>query len=212
MPRTVRAPERPSFLLRALAAAIVAALAALAGCSLDYGDGLAEDLSESVPDTVVHGFSHTVIEDGVPSFRIEAERAESYQGQRKMILSGVRFSEYGLDGVEPLSEGYADHAVFHTDTESAELSGSVRFYYVPDGLAVESGYLEWDGEARRLSSRADTVTTLRDDDGSGLSGSGFTADAASKSFEFGNRADGRFVAAEDPETAEDPEPDEGPDL
>ena len=114
-----------------------------------------------------------------------------------MVPSGVRFREYGRDGVELLSEGGAEHASFHTDTESAELSGSVRFYYAPDGLTVESGYLEWDGEARRLSSRADTVTTLRDDDGSGLTGSGFAADAASRSFEFGNRADGRFVAVDD---------------
>jgi len=186
-----------------MAAVAMAAVALLAGCSLDYGDGLAEDLSESVPDTVVYGFSHTVIERGVPSFRIEAERAESYQAKRLMVLSGVRFSEYGRDGVELLSEGGAERAVFHTDTESAELSGSVRFYYAPDGLSVESGYLEWDGEARRLSSRADTVTTLRDDDGSGLSGSGFTADAASRSFEFGNRADGRFVAADDSVAADD---------
>lgn len=175
-------------------------LVVLSGCSLDYGAAMAEDLAADVPDTVVVGFSHTVVEDGSPKFRLEAARGESYQAQKKMKLTGVRFVEYA-DG-EATAEGRADSAVFFTDTESAELSGSVRFRSATDGVTVESGYLEWDGEARVLKSRAETVTTLSDDDGTSLSGSGFGADAARRSFSFGNRADGRFMAPAGAEDAE----------
>ncbi|MBU1079360.1 MAG: LPS export ABC transporter periplasmic protein LptC [Spirochaetes bacterium] len=171
----------------------VAAAAAAAGCSLDYGTELAEDLGDEIPDTVAIGFQHTVVEDGSPRFRLEADRGESYQAQKKMKLEGVRFVEYAPGGGEPSAEGSADSAVFHTDTESAEFSGAVLFRSVQDGVTVESGYLEWDGEARVLSSRAEIVTTLSDDDGTSLSGSGFGADAARRSFSFGNRAEGRFV-------------------
>ncbi|PKL25903.1 MAG: LPS export ABC transporter periplasmic protein LptC [Spirochaetae bacterium HGW-Spirochaetae-3] len=174
-------------------------IAILSGCSLDYGAAMAEDLAADVPDTVVVGFSHTVIENGAPMFRLEAERGESFQAQKKMRLSDVRFIEYASGGLEVAAEGRADSAVFFTDTESAELSGSVRFRSARDGVSVESGYLEWDGKARLLRSRAEIVTTLSDDDGTSLSGSGFGVDAARRSFSFGNRADGRFVAPRDTE-------------
>ena len=65
-----------------------------------------------------------------------------------------------------------------------------------DGVTVSSSYLKWDGEARTLESRADAVTTLQDDDGSRLSGSGFSVDAARRSFKFGDRTTGSFVAPE----------------
>jgi LPS export ABC transporter protein LptC len=175
----------------------VVCAAMLSGCSLDYGAEMAEDLGEGVPDAVVYGFAHTVVEKGLPRFRIEAERGESYREQRKMKLTKVSFTEYAPDGSgTTASEGNADSAVFYTDTESAELSGSVKLRSVRDGITVTSSYLKWDGEARTLESRADAVTTLQDDDGSRLSGSGFSVDAARRSFRFGNRATGSFVAPE----------------
>lgn len=186
------------------------AVLALPGCSLDYGEGLAGDLAEDVPDTVVMGFVHTVVENGVPRFRLEAERGESFQAKRLMRLRGVRFTEYAPstrsagsagnaeDGLPAVSaEGRADSAVLYTDTESAELSGAVRFYSSGDGVRVESGYLEWDGEERVLRSRTDSVTTLIDDDGSRLSGAGFEADAARRSFAFRSGAEGRYASPEE---------------
>ncbi len=181
-------------------ARVGAALAALllSACSLDYGTPLAEDLGAGVPDTVVFGFSHTVVENGSPRFRLEAERGESYQSLKVLKLSAVRFTEYAADGTGAVNaDGESDLATFHTDTESAELSGSVRFHSSGDAVTVQSGYLSWDGEAKQLASRAETVTTLRDDDGTSLSGSGFSADATRRSFRFGNRVDGRYVAPED---------------
>jgi hypothetical protein len=141
-----------------------------------------------------------VVEKGLPRFRIEAVRGESYRELRKMKLTEVAFTEYAPDGSGSVaSEGKADSAVFFTDTESAELSGAVRMRSTRDGITVSSSYLKWDGEARTLESRADAVTTLQDDDGSRLSGSGFSVDAARRSFKFGNRTTGSFVAPEQKE-------------
>lgn len=179
------------------------------GCSLDYGSALADDLSEGMPDTVVLGFEHTVVDNSFPRFRLEAERAESYQAQRMMKLQGVKFYEFVPGGTELSSEGRADSAILHTDTESAEFSGGVLIRSIRDGITVQSGYLEWDGEARMLKSRAETVTSINDDDGSSLAGSGFTADAARRSFSFRNRVDGTFVA---PETSVAPEANMAPET
>jgi len=176
--------------------ALAPSILILAACSLDYGEAMAEDLAEDIPDTVVLGFSHTVVENGLPRFRLEAARGESYQVQKKMKLAGVSFIEYEPGTRTISAQGSADSAVFFTDTESAELSGSVHFHSSQDGVTVESGYLEWDGQARQLRSRAETLTSLSDDDGSSLSGAGFSADATRRSFTFGNRAEGRYAAPE----------------
>lgn len=160
-------------------------------CSLDYGEALAEELGEDVPDSILYGFQHTVVENGKPRFRLEADLAENFQVTGRTRLTGVRFSEFNAGG-GLVAEGTADSAVFFPDTETAELTGSVSFRRESDGLAVNSGYLKWDGEARLLTSRSDTLTTLRDGDGSRLSGAGFQADAARRSFSFDKGADGSF--------------------
>lgn len=187
--RSGRAGARVGFAIVALA------LGASASCSLDYGTGLSNELGEGVPDTVVTDFSHTIVENGSPRFRIEATRAESYQSLSMMKLETVRFTEYVANGSGAIAaQGRADSAIFHTDTESAELSGAVSFKSIHEGVTVTSGYLKWDGQSRVLESRAETVTELHKDDGSGLSGSGFSADAARRSFVFRNGATGRYVA------------------
>ncbi|MDX9899575.1 MAG: LPS export ABC transporter periplasmic protein LptC [Spirochaetia bacterium] len=184
-------------------AIVLMVIVLVVGCSLDYGAAMAEDLADDMPDTVVIGFVHTVVDDSYPRFRLEAERAESYQGKRLMRLSAVKFTEFAPGSTDISSEGRADMAVLHTDTESAAFSGLVSIRSIHDGITLESGYLEWDGQARRLKSRAETVTSIVDDDGTSLAGSGFSADAATRSFSFQNRADGTFVAPDpDPETQE----------
>jgi len=169
-------------------------LVALSACSLDYGTGLSSELGEGVPDMVVTGFSHTIVENGSPRFRIEADRGESFESRALMKLEAVRFTEFAADGSgATAAEGRADSALFYTDTESAELSGAVSFRSTHEGVTVTSGYLKWNGQTRVLESRAETVTELKKDDGSSLSGSGFSADAARRSFVFRNRATGQYV-------------------
>ena len=176
-----------------LAIAILLAAAFAAGCSLDYGTPLSQALGEGMPDTVLYGFSHVVVRDGSPLFALKAERAEVYEAAGKTRLTGVSFTEYASDGSGTVAaEGRADSAVFHMKTENAELSGAIRYRSVGDGVTIESGYLSWDSESRILSSRLDSVTTLSDEDGDYLSGAGFKADAARRTFSFSEPSHGRL--------------------
>ncbi len=189
VPDRIFPAAHPGFLLRAAALSLAAAL--LAACSLDYGPGLSEEFAEDMPEMVITDFDHTVVENGRPVFTIRAGRAESYGKLGKTRLERVSFVEYSSAGDgSVVAEGRADSAVFWTETESADLYGAVSFRSARDGVTVESGNLRWDGEKRLLTSGNDTVTTLMDDDGSRLSGSGFSADAARRSFSFGRRIDG----------------------
>jgi hypothetical protein len=186
----------------ALAVLVLSSL--VSACSLDYGAALGEDLDERMPDTVIFNFVHTIVENGSPRFRLSAQRAESFRSTRTLKLVGVSFVEY--ERVEPapyglrsvvappvVSEGRADSAVFDTETESAELTGNVQLRSAKDGITVTSAFISWDGEARLLESGSESVTTIQDDDGSKVSGAGFNADAARRSFGFTERATGYYT-------------------
>lgn len=193
----MKSPE-PRMCMLALASLFLAI-----SCSLDYGVALGEDLDERIPDTVIFNFVHTIVENGSPRFRISAERAEAFRSARTLRLAGVSFVEYEPAAPRPngdrslsvpavAAEGRADLAVFNTETESAELTGNVRVRSSKDGLAVTSAFIRWDGEARLLEGPSESVTTIEDDDGSRVSGAGFKADAARRSFEFSERATGYY--------------------
>jgi hypothetical protein len=170
---------------------------------MDYGVALGEDLDERIPDTVIFNFVHTIVENGSPRFRLSAERADAFRSARTLRLTGVRFVEY--ERVEPgpaggravgipvvAAEGRADSAVFNTETESADLTGNVRIRSARDGITVTSAFISWDGEARLLDGGSESITTIEDEDGSRVSGAGFSADAARRSFGFSERASGRY--------------------
>ncbi|HOX92465.1 MAG TPA: LPS export ABC transporter periplasmic protein LptC [Spirochaetales bacterium] len=177
-----------------LAAALALLLGALSACSMDYGPAISDTLTESIPDMVLVDFSRTIVENGQRRFVLNAARGEVYSSQNKTRLQDVRFAEYASDGSGTLvAEGRADSGAFWSDTESADLFGAVSFYSEKDGLRVESGNLRWDGKKRTLSSGGDTTTTLKRNDGSSLSGSGFQADAARRSFSFTRRVDGSLT-------------------
>lgn len=182
---------------------VLASLALVAACSLDYGTTLGEDLDERIPDTVIFDFVHTIVENGSPRFRLSAQRAEAFRSARTLKLAGVAFVEY--ERMEPgpngsrsaaipgvVAEGRADSAVFNTETESADLTGNVRVRSARDGVAVSSAFIRWDGEARLLEGPSESVTTIQDDDGSRVSGAGFRADAARRSFGFNERTTGYY--------------------
>lgn len=172
---------------------MIAVLLAAAGCSLDYEQHYIEEtMRDSIPDTVFHNFTHTVVRDGRPVFRIAAEKAESYSKLKQTILSGVEFQEYGTGG-ELITEGSADHAVFNTETENAEISGNLSAYSAREGGELTGRNLTWDSETKTLSGNPDEEVSLKRDSGSSISGKGFRADFRRRSLTFERDVTGTFA-------------------
>ncbi len=169
-----------------------------ASCSFNYGEALAEDLEDRTPDAVFVRFTHTIVQDNRPALVLEAERAELYDRRNLVRLKGVRFREL-RDG-KTLAYGSAEEAVLNTETEDAEFTGAVHLRSERDGVTIRADYLSWKSEDRVLESREDRTTSIEKDDGSGLRGTGFRADARRKGVSFSGRVDGVLVR---------PEPGEG---
>ncbi len=175
-----------------LAAAAIAAVGLLLGCSLaGYTPQAAEGLEEA-PTAVFTNYSHTVVVRGKRNFVLAAARAELYESAKRTTLEGVTFSEYDPDSGELLSLGQAESAVYHTDTKDAEFSGSVRLESKRQDAVLQGEYLRWIDKDKRLEGRLDRTVTVSRADGSRVSGAGFEADARKRSFAFRESVEGRI--------------------
>ena len=178
------------------AAALAAAAASVSGCSLDYGAVTAEEkVAETIPDTVAIEMTHKVHQDGRLALSFEAGRAETYGALKKMILSDVRFVEYGADSA-PATSGEARHVVYHTDTENAEVSGSVRVRSESEKADIATESLAWENKRKKLTALPLARVVITKDDGSSITGRGFTGDFRIREVSFSGPVEGRYVWTE----------------
>jgi len=180
-----------------LPALLAAALLLGGGCSLSYEEArAAEESAPEVPDTVMTGFTHTVITSGRVWVTMSAARAESYDRTRRIVLAEVRFREYDRQG-NLATEAAADRAVYHSDTEDAEVTGNILIRTPEEKTSLSAESLAWVKEGRRLSSGPGQSVRLARENGSFLEGRGFRADFRRRRLEFTEGASGGYVEQDD---------------
>jgi LPS export ABC transporter protein LptC len=182
-----------------LALAAAAALVAC-GCSFNYDAAtVAESLGQEIPDTVLERFSQTVVRDGKPQLVLEAAEARTFRVNARVLLASARFREYDSAG-ELSVQGSAEHAVFHTDTENAELSGGIVLHSARDKATVRTTVLDWDRAHRFVHGDPDAAVIVEKDDGSRLQGTGFEADFRTHTIRFSGGVSGTIITEDSKET------------
>jgi LPS export ABC transporter protein LptC len=179
----------------AIAAAAWAALS-LAGCSFNY-EGANQPAQSVGPNATFRDFSHSVVIDGAKALDIKAALAESWESEKRIVLHDVSFTEYKADGISVEAEGRADEAVFYTDTENADFSGSIRMRYDPQDAGLVAERLSWDAKSKTLSGGLERSVEVRRGDGTWMRGAGFSADARRLSFSFRESVEGVVVAKDE---------------
>jgi LPS export ABC transporter protein LptC len=175
---------------------IIVLLFSLAGCSLEYKEGAESDeLADTVPDAVLNQFVHTAVKGDKLVFQIEAAQAKLFQKQKVTVLTNVRFVDYDDSGAVTL-EGRAGSALYHTDTENAEMSGAIYGYSTQDKVAFYARTLTWNKEQRLLQSRSGDTVRIEKDDGTYIEGTFFTVDARRKTLSYDGAVRGKFVREE----------------
>jgi LPS export ABC transporter protein LptC len=156
-----------------------------------------EKLAEGIPDTVAIEVRHRVHQGGRLALEFSAGRTETYGSAKKMVLEQVRFVEYGDEGAAATS-GEARRVVYHTDSENAEISGSVRVRSEAEQASLATQSVSWENKARRLTAPPAEVVRITRDDGSSITGTGFTGDFRTREVTFSGSVEGTYV-----ETAEE---------
>ncbi len=200
-----RLPEPRCGFSKAAFAFCLAVGAGLQGCTFDYGSPMEEEFSDDVPNFVMYDFRQTVQEREAPVMELSADKVEIFEKSKLTKAAELTYVEYerGTDAV--VAEGRADEAVYHSDSGDAELQGNLRFSSPKEDFAIESPSLAWKDEARRLEGRRDQLTAISRSDGTEIKGSGFSADAATKTVSFVEHAEGTVVVdldGEEDETVE----------
>jgi LPS export ABC transporter protein LptC len=176
-----------------IAVLLGAAALLLGGCSLDYNPArLEEEIAAEVPDTVLTDFRHTIMSGDQAWVVLEAQRAESYEKRKEIVLTQVRFREYDAKG-ELVSEALADRAVFHTDSENASADGSITIRSPKEKASLSADSFVWTRQGRTLEADPQASVRLDKEDGSYVEGRGFRADFRRRRVEFTRRAQGRYV-------------------
>jgi len=166
-------------------------------CSLDYDEiEFAEKLGDNIPDNVIENFAYTSVNNGNIVFRLYAQRAETYSQKDKTILQDVIFREYNSDN-KITTEGTAEKGIIHTDSDDAELSGSLIIYSADNEAEISADYLYWNDLEKTLSSSDNGNVKLIKDSGTEISGTGFKGDMKTKRFDFKSNVKGIYHYEED---------------
>ena len=180
---------------QAARALILVSVLTAAACSIDNGTAGQGPTAEAIPDTVAVGVVHRVHQDGHLSLELTAARAETWNDTKQTILSDTRFTEFNQDGT-PGTVGQARKVIFHSDTENADISGSVRVRSNQEKGTVTAESLSWDNKAKRLTAPPREVVALVKDDGTSISGTGFQGDFKSREVTFSGPVTGTYVSSQ----------------
>ncbi|MDR1144447.1 MAG: LPS export ABC transporter periplasmic protein LptC [Spirochaetaceae bacterium] len=173
-------------------------IAFFAACSFDYGSD-AEDNND--PSMILTKTSYVRMRNGNPEARLGAEEVRQYEANHSWELDDVSFEQFnaapeGYDGIPDLNaRGTAATARLETDTGNFSLSGGVVLEVISEGIVMETTEVFWQDQDRLLSA-PEQLNIVRDD-GTTLTGRGFSADIRRRTFVFESAAEGVVVDEED---------------
>lgn len=182
---------RPLFLVAAMLGALCASSCSVGGGETQEGAGA----GNGIPDTVAVGLVHRVSQNGRLSIELTAARAETFNDTKQTILTDARFVEYDDKGGKA-TEGMAQKVVYHSDSKDADISGGVKVRSASEKGTVSADSLSWQNKERRLAAPPQEVVSLRKDDGTSLTGTGFNGDFRSRELVFTGPVNGTYVSTD----------------
>lgn len=166
-------------------------------CSMDYSDAqIAEEIGENTPNSIIENFSYTSVDNGDIVFRIYAEKAEDYSKKKETVLNNVVFREYNVNS-EMVTEGVSESGVIYTESDDAEITGSLIIYSADNESEITADYLYWDSSEKSLTGTDSGYVKLLRDSGTEISGTGFSGDLRTNIFYFKKNVNGIYHYEED---------------
>jgi LPS export ABC transporter protein LptC len=188
-------PPHPT-LTRFLLLALFCLLCTVTACSFDYGPGVSEDSGQ--PDIVMDNVEYVRVRNGDPKARFTAEHASRYEDKQIMELENLSFEQFESHGDDVNALGKAGTASVELESGNISMDGGVRIDVESEDYTIETKGIEWQDKERLLSSGANEVTIKRSD-GTGFTGSGFSADVRNRTWSFNSGVSGTYVHEDDEE-------------
>ena len=164
-------------------------------CSLEYDSSVRDELSETVPSSVLYGVEQIQVKNGTPRAAFSAAEARIWKEKENTELFDLQFLEFDESG-EVITEGTADFLSIN-DNNDATIIGEISAYSKRNEASIKAEQLNWVDEKRELTSQGDGPVIISLDSGSILQGAGFTADFYSNTIEFTTAVEGSIATGSD---------------
>jgi len=166
-------------------------------CTFDYGE--AESSERELPDLVMVNVEYIRVRSADPIAKVQAERVERYEKQGVMKLENFSFEQYGDKGHEVNTQGGAGTASVDINSGDITMTNGVRLEVESEDIIIETNQLEWKDETHILSAGGEDEVDIYRENGTHFAGTGFTANARNRSFEFSGDVGGSFIQDDDDE-------------
>lgn len=186
---------------------LIAALllcAVLPSCSLKYDED--ESSEDDSPELEFTNVDYKKYEDKVMTSEIKADALEQYKSDDTAYAKNASFKSWNKKA-ELVAEGSCGYLGLDSDKEVYVLFDDIFIDNVEQEFRLEAQSLKWSGKTQMLvSGKEDEVRLERDD--VEVTGSGFSASADTRSFEFANPVSGVITTSDD-EDEDEGEQEEG---
>jgi len=164
-------------------------------CTFDYGE--TESSERELPDLVMVNVEYIRVRSADPIARVQAERAERYEKQGVMKLENFTFEQYGDKGHEVNTQGGAGNASVDINSGDITMTNGVRLEVESEDIVIETSQLDWKDETHILSTGEKDEVDIYRENGTHFVGTGLTANARSRSFEFLGGVGGSYIQEDD---------------
>jgi len=172
-------------------------------CTFEYDDD--GDSNRETPDLVMINVEYVRVRSSDPIARVQAERAERFEGRGIMVLHNATFEQFGEKGSEINSFGMAGSASIDIDSGDVFMSNGVRLEIESEDIILETNQLDWRDDPRILSSGERDEVRIFQENGTNFTGIGLRADARSRSWVFSGAVSGTFISEDEEEDSEERE-------
>jgi len=166
-------------------------------CTFDYGE--TEDSQRELPDLVMLNVEYIRVKSADPIARVQAERAERYEKQGVMKLENFTFEQLGDKGQEVNTQGGAGNALLEIKSGDITMTNGVRIAVESEDIILATEKLDWKDETHILSTGTEDKVDIFRENGTHFIGTGLTANARTRSFEFSGGVGGNYVQDDEEE-------------
>ena len=185
--------------------AVLLLCAALCSCSLKYDED--ESTEDDSPELEFTNVDYKKYEDKVMTSEIKADALEQYKSDDTAYAKNASFKSWNKKA-ELVAEGSCGYLGLDSDREVYVLFGDIFIDNVEQEFKLEAQSLKWSGKTQMLVSGKEDVVRLERDDVE-VSGSGFSANADTRTFEFANPVSGVITTSDDDDEEDDDEGEQG---
>lgn len=157
---------------------------------------MSDELSETIPSSILYNVEQIQVKNGSPKAVFSAEEARVWSEQENTEMFNVQFLEFD-EKRNTITDGSADYVVIG-DNHDATIKGQISGYSLRNEASIQADELSWMDEDRELSSPGEKRVIISLDGGTVLEGSGFSADFFTNTIGFSASVKGSIeVGSED---------------